>query len=145
MKLQDYLLILLNEESSEVIRASSKVIRHGKDHIIANVDSITTEDILSNEIADCFANIFLLNCSGLTVVPNVSEIMLRDETSFNEIECRVNAIMRVTENNPNLNLNKQEFEEFKKRVYDILNTRKYELKEKIDRKNYKAIIGEDKK
>lgn len=143
MKLQDYLLILLNEELSEVIKASSKVIRHGKNHIIANVDAITTEDILSNEIADCLANIFLLNCAGLTVVPNTTDIMLKDEAIFNEIEYRVNAIMRVTENTTNINLNKQEFEEFKKKAYDILNTKKYELKEKIDKKNYKAIIGED--
>ena len=67
-KLQDYLLTLLMEESSDIIKASSKIIRYGKGYKFQNYREMTTEDVLRDELIDAITVTLLLNLSGMQII-----------------------------------------------------------------------------
>ena len=129
-KLQDYLLTLLMEESSDIIKASSKIIRYGKGYKFQNYREMTTEDVLRDELIDAITVTLLLNLSGMQIAPNLVEDLLKDDSMFIDVSYRINNILKFIENNLiNLQLDKEKFREFDLKTKEVLNNAKTKLKE----------------
>ena len=136
MKLQDYLLTLFMEESSESIKAASKIIRYGKNYRFPKYGDMTTEDILSSDFGDCLACIILLNSIGILVAPLTSEFLFsKDESVLKEMEYRINNIFSITESNlSGLEINPEDFEKFKQKVLNKLDRAKESMKGNSEKK-----------
>ena len=129
-KLQDYLLTLLMEESSDIIKASSKIIRYGKDYKFQNYREMTTEDVLRNELIDSITVTLLLNLSGMQIAPSLVEDLLKDDSMFIDVSYRINNILKFIENNLiNLQLDREKFKEFDLKTKLLLSNAKMKLKE----------------
>ena len=129
-KLQDYLLTLLMEESSDIIKASSKIIRYGKDYKFQNYREMTTEDVLRNELIDSITVTLLLNLSGMQIAPSLVEDLLKDDSMFIDVSYRINNILKFIENNLiNLQLDREKFKEFDLKTKFLLSNAKMKLKE----------------
>ena len=143
MKLQDYLLTLFMEESSESINAASKIIRYGKNYKFPKYGDMTTEDILYSEFGDCLACIILLNSIGILVAPLTSEFLFnKDESVLKEMEYRINNIFSITESNlSGLEINPEDFEKFKQKVLNKLDRAKESIKRNSEDKKMRTILS----
>lgn len=129
-KLQDYLLTLLMEESSDIIKASSKIIRYGKNYRFENYGEITTEDVLRNELVDAITVTMLLDLSGMKIAPKLVTNLLKDDSMFIDVSYRVNNILKFVENNlESLQLDKEKFREFESKTRNVLKEAKMKLRE----------------
>lgn len=142
MKLRDYLLTLFMEESSEAIKAASKIIRHGKSYKFPKYEDMTTEDLFHSEFGDCLANIILLNQIGISVAPLIAESLLnKDKEVLKEMEYRINRLIEITEKNlKKLDIDKEEFKEFKKTVENKFSKAKNKLKDKEENNSRKILL-----
>lgn len=129
MKLQDYLLTLYMEESSEAIKAAGLMIRQGKDYRFSRYGNMTAEDIFYSEFGDCLASIILLRLSGISVAPKTVEFLLnKDESVLKEMEIRIENILSITEKNiEGLELDGEEFKKFKGEVEEIFSKSRKEI------------------
>ena len=134
-KLQDYLLTLLMEESSDIIKASSKIIRYGKNYKFENYEDITTEDVLRNELADAITVTMLADLSGMQIAPKLVANLLKDDSMFLEVSYRINNILKFIENNlESLQIDKEVFKDFEVKTKYLLKDAKVKLKEIEERK-----------
>ena len=129
MKLQDYLLTLYMEESSEAIKAAGSMIRQGKGYRFSSYGNMTGEDIFYSEFGDCLASIILLRLSGISIAPKTVEFLLnKDESVLKEMEIRIENIFSITEKNiEGLELDGEEFKKFKGEVEEIFSKSRKEI------------------
>lgn len=131
MKLQDYLLTIFMEESSESIKAAGNIIKHGKNYRFPNYKGITAEELLYSEFGDCLANVILLNHIGISVAPLTAKVLLEmNGNVIKEIEFRVERTMIIIEKNIEyLEIDREEFYKFKEEVERDFSEAKKRLKE----------------
>lgn len=142
MKLHDYLLTLLMEESSEVVVACSKIIRYGTHAFLSKDKEMTTENLLAHELIDCVAPMILLAEIGVNIMPTTVDALLTKEETILDIEYRLKTIFRLTKENTNLELDRDELQDLEDKVLAKIDEYKLIAKDKVNKKNYNFIVGQ---
>lgn len=80
MNLQQYILLLISEESGEIAKAASKAIRFGlNEHHPEDPLRLTNKERIANEFIDLIATLFITNILGIEICPTLIENALHSE------------------------------------------------------------------
>lgn len=128
--LQNYLLILMMDESTDIVKASTNIIRYGNNSELGRYKDITTEEVLRNELIDAIAITMLLNLTGMNIVTDLVINLLKDDSMYIEINYRITNVLKFMRNNlERLQLNRDIFNEFESKAKRLLEDAKLKLEE----------------
>ena len=128
-RLQNYLLTLMMEESSDIIKASSKIIRYGNNYKFSNYDDMTTEDVLRDELLDAIVVTILLNLTGMKIAPGLVADLLKEDSMFIDVRYRINNMLKfINDNLESLQIDREDFRRLEINARALLNYAENKLK-----------------
>lgn len=121
MKLQDYLLTLMMEKSSNIIKISGEIKRYGCNFRHSNSGEMTLEEELHSDLVDAITVTVLLNLSGMDVAPGLVGDLLREESMYIDVSYRINYILKNLKIRlKDLQIDKNNFEKLEDKAKEFL-------------------------
>lgn len=130
MKLRDYLLTKLMEESADIIKISGELKRYGCKFRLPNSKDMTLEEKLHSELVDAITATVLLNLSGMDVAPGLVGDLLREESMYIDVSYRINYILKNLKIRlKDLQIEKEDFERLEEKAKRFLKEASDKFKE----------------